>query len=162
MEALIAKRYVKALLDGATKDETVLYKEVFDGLSRSFSIDKFSDIMLSVYVDSDTKKEILLSAVSGAKNKKINNLVSLLSEKNRIDIIPAIAEELRVQIAAASGKYSGFIYSDEDIDDNLVKKLSQGLKNRTKTDIDLTFKNSDYKGIKIEADDLGIELSFSK
>jgi len=162
MESLIAKRYVEALLDGASNEEIALYREVFDGLSQAYTSDKFADVMLSVYVDSETKKEILLDSVKSVNNKKINNLLSLLSEKSRIEIIPAIAEELRMKIARSNNSYSGFIYSDEEIGNELVKKLADGLGSRTKSSVDLTFINNGYNGIKIEVDDLGVELSFSK
>ena len=162
MKSLIAKRYVKALLDGSSAEDVLLYKEVFDGLSQAYTSDKFADVMLSVYVDIETKKEILLDSVKKVNNKNINNLLSLLSEKSRIDVIPAIAEELRMKIASSTNSYNGFIYSDEEISNDLVKKLADGLGSRTKASVGLTFVNNGYNGIKIEVDDLGVELSFSK
>jgi len=162
MEALIAKRYVKALLEGASSDEITLYKEVFDGLSQAYGSQRFTDVMLSAEVDREKKKDILLDAVKKANSKKINNLLLLLVEKSRIEIIPAIAEELRIQIASSANSYNGFIYSDEDMSNELVKSLADGLGSRTKASVDLTFVNNGYNGIKIEVDDLGVELSFSK
>jgi len=162
MEALIAKRYVKALLDGASAEDTALYKEVFDGLSKAYTSDKFADVMLSVYVDQEKKKTILLDSVKSINNIKINNLLSLLSEKSRINVIPAIAEELRIQIAKVSNSYNGFIYSNEDMSKELIGKLAEGLGKRMNSSVDLTFVNNGYNGIKIEVDDLGVELSFSK
>jgi F-type H+-transporting ATPase subunit delta len=92
----------------------------------------------------------------------INTLVKLLVEKNRTSIIPALAEGMRKDTANTSKTYSGVVYSDSDLDAKVIQDLSSGLSKKFDSNISLNFIKDDFDGIKVDVEDLGIEINFSK
>ncbi len=162
MEELIAKKYIKALSAGSDTVAIQGMSEVFSILADSFKNDKFVCIVTNPHVSASDKSEILLDAVKSVQSKKINNLIKLLVENKRINIIPAIASELKKDIANATKIYEGIIYSDSDIDSKVITQLSDGLNNKFNSTITLTSVKNNFNGIKVEVVGLGIEINFSK
>ena len=162
MEELIAKRYIKALKNSADIESLKTFALIFKALSESFSNDRFKQIINNPDVSKDQKAEILLASVKSADSKDVNNLIKLLVEHNRINIIPAIAEVLRKEVASISKEYNGTIYSNELIDAKVISDLSAGLGKRFESNIILSFVKNDFNGIKVDVADLGIEINFSK
>ena len=162
MEELIAKRYVKALKSIMDQDALSNSADIFSALSTQFGNTKFVEIMDNPDVEKSVKEAILLSSIVSAKSSEINNLIKLLVEKKRIDIIPAIANELRLEIARMTKSYQGKVFSDSDIDASALEGLSTGLGKKVDAMVVLEFIKSDFDGIKVEVEDLGIEINFSK
>ncbi|MCD4668030.1 MAG: F0F1 ATP synthase subunit delta [Sulfurimonas sp.] len=162
MEELIAKRYIKALTSGSDVESIQNMTDIFSVLAKSFKNDKFVQIIDNPNVDINDKLEILLEAVKSANSGQVNNLIKLLVENKRINIIPAIAEELRKNVAASTKIYTGIIYSDSDIDTKVIEELSKGLSKKFDLNISLEFVKNDFNGIKVDVEDLGIEINFSK
>lgn len=162
MAALVAKRYVKALLDGENAENMAAIAAVFDALSAQFENESFVDFISAPMVNASAKEEILLAAVEKAKSDKINNFLKLLAEKNRFELIPEIASQISKEIAVVNNAYTGKILSDLDMDAKTVKELSSGLSKKIDSNITLEFVKVDFDGIKVEVEDLGIELNFSK
>ena len=162
MAALVAKRYVKALLDGENAEGMATLLAVFEALSTQFENEKFVDIISSPSIAKSAKEEILLAAVASLKSDKINNFLKLLAEKNRFELIPEIASQLSKEMAIVNNAYTGSILSDVDMDAKTVKSLSEGLSKKVDANISLEFVKTDFDGIKVEVEDLGIELNFSK
>ena len=162
MEELIAKKYIKALNADSDIASIQNMSEVFSSLADSFSDDKFVNVIVNPLVNSKDKSEILLDAVKSAKSDEVNNLIKLLVENKRINIIPAIAKELKKDIANSTKTYTGVIYSDSDIDSKVTQELSAGLSKKFDSTISLTFVKNDFNGIKVEVEGLGIEINFSK
>ena len=162
MEELIAKRYIKALKGEFDLKTVQNISSVFDALADSFKDDKFVSIIINPEVNAKDKSEILLEAVKPAKSDKINNFIKLLVENKRIDIIPAIAKELKKDIANTTKTYEGIVYSDSDIDTNVINELAKGLSKKFDSTISFTFVKNDFNGIKVEVEGLGIEINFSK
>ena len=162
MEELIAKRYVKALLSDSdiafVQNVTVL----FESLAESFTNEKFLNIIGNTEISAEKKADLLLEAVKPAESERVNNFVKLLVENKRINIIPAIAEELRKYVANATKTYDGTVYSDTEIQANVLNDLSNGLSKKYDSKIVLAFEKTDFNGIKVEVNDLGIEVNFSK
>ncbi len=162
MEELIAKRYIKALLVDSdinfVKDVAVL----FQSLAQSFNDKKFINVMMNSEVSKADKASLLLDIVKPAASQKVNNFVQLLVENKRIAIIPAIAEELRKNLANMEKTYSGVVLSDTEISANVLEDLSNGLSKKYDSKILLAFEKTDFNGIKVEVNDLGIEIDFSK
>lgn len=162
MEALIAKRYINALketMDAASLEAT---GGLFDALASAFKDAKFEQIMRSSDIDADQKEGLLLDVVKAAGSEQVNNLVRLLVENGRVTIIPALAEELRKEIARMNKRYSGVVYSNSEMDASALEGLATGLGKRVDATISLDFVKSDFDGIKVEVSDLGIEIDFSK
>jgi len=162
MEELIAKRYISALkqtMDAASLEGV---STVFSVLAESFSNAKFVQIMMSSDVSDSDKEAFLLGAVKAAGSEQLNNLVKLLVEKGRVGIIPAMATELRKEIARSKKSFSGVIYSNSDIDAATISGLASGLGKRVDAEIALAFVKNDFDGVKVEVADLGVEINFSK
>jgi len=162
MEELIAKRYVKALKSILDQDALSKAAGIFSALATQFTNTKFVEVMNNPDVEKSVKEEILLSSIVGAKSSAIDNLIKLLVEKKRIDVIPAIANELRLEMARMSKSYQGKVFSDSDIDAAALEGLSTGLSQKVDATVLLEFIKTDFDGIKVEVEDLGIEINFSK
>ena len=162
MEELIAKRYIKALKNDVDSQLLENISSVFEVLAESFNNDKFVSIITSPDIAVKYKSEILLEAVKPANSEKINNLIKLLVENKRITVIPAIAKELKKDLANSSKTYEGSIYSDSGIDTKLIEELSKGLSKKFDSKISFVFIKNDFNGIKVEVEGLGIEINFSK
>jgi len=162
MEELIAKRYIKAIKNSSDVATLEIMSEIFSVLAESFKNDKFVQIIDSPDVSLDQKSNILLDAVKSAESKEVENLIKLLVENNRLNIIPAIAEVMRKDLATTNKTYSGVVYSDSDIDDKIMQDLSNGLSKKFDSSISLSFVKNDFNGIKVGIEDLGVEINFSK
>ncbi|MBC8236985.1 MAG: F0F1 ATP synthase subunit delta [Helicobacteraceae bacterium] len=162
MEELIAKRYIKAMSENANKASIQNIASVFSVLADFFKDKKFVQIIDNPNVSANDKSEILLEAVASADSSQVNNLIKLLVENKRINIIPAIAKELNKEIARSTKTYEGLVYSDTKITVKTMKELSDGLGKRFDSKISLTYVKDDFDGIKVDVEDLGIEINFSK
>jgi len=162
MEELVAKRYIKALRSSSDVEVMKNITTIFSVLAESFKSDGFVQIINNPNVAKDQKSEILLDAVKSADSKEVNNLIKLLVENNRINIIPAIANEMKKDLAVSTKTYNGIVYSDSDIDTKVIQDLSDGLGKKFDSSISLDFIKSDFNGIKVDVEDLGIEINFSK
>lgn len=162
MEELIAKRYIKAIKQGSDLETMQNISLIFSALAQAFSNEKFIQIINNPDVSKDQKSEILLAAVKSANSKDVENLIKLLAEHNRFSIIPALAEVIRKDVAQTGKNYSGVVYSDTDIDTKVIEDLSSGLGKRFDSNISLEFVKNNFNGIKVDVEDLGIEINFSK
>ena len=162
MEELIAKRYIKAIKSSSDIATLSNMSEIFSVIAESFKNDKFTQIINNPNVSQNQKSDILLDAVKSANSNEVDNLIKLLSEHNRLNIIPAIAEVMRKDLADTSKTYAGVVYSDSDIDAKVIQDLSDGLGRKFGSNISLTFVKDDFNGIKVDVEDLGIEINFSK
>jgi F-type H+-transporting ATPase subunit delta len=162
MAALVAKRYVKALLEGENAENLAAISVIFDALSSQFENESFVDFISAPMISSSVKEEILLAAVEKAKSEKINNFLKLLAEKNRLELIPEIADQISKEIAVVNNAYTGKIFSDLDMDAKTVEALSSGLGKKVNANITLEFVKTNFDGIKVEVEDLGVEINFSK
>jgi len=162
MEELIAKRYIKALKLSSDLESMTGITTVFSALAESFKDEKFVQVIGNPNVQSAQKQEILLEAVKSAKSSQIDNLIKLLVENKRINVIPAMAVELVKDVANSTKTYSGIISSNSDIDAKVVAELSGGLSKKFDSNITLTSIKNDFNGIKVEVEGLGVEINFSK
>ena len=162
MEELIAKRYIKAVKVDSDITSMENMTTIFSALAESFKDAKFINIINNPNVSKDQKSAILLDAVKSANSSSVDNLIKLLAEHNRINIIPAIAEVLRKDVATTSKSFCGVIYSDTDIDAKVIEDLNSGLSKKFDANISLEFVKNDFNGIKVDVEDLGVEIDFSK
>ena len=162
MEELIAKKYIKALTQGLDIESVQNMTTIFSALAEAFNDSKFNAIINNPNVAISDKSTILLEAVKSAQSDKINNFIKLLAENKRINVIPSIASELTKSVAASTKTYKGTVYSESEIDANTVSELSSGLSKKFDATISLETEKSDFNGIKVDVDSLGIEINFSK
>ncbi len=162
MEELIAKKYIKAIKNNSDEGSMEDITTIFSVLAESFKDEKFNSVMNNPHVSAGDKSGILLDAVKSADSETVNNLIKILIEKNRINVIPALAEELRKNLANTNKNYNGVVYSDTEIDAKVMQDLSEGLSRKFDSKIELSFVQADFDGIKVDVEDLGIEIDFSK
>lgn len=162
MSIVIAKRYAKALIESAETSEFELFNNALSGIASMFKNEKFKIILSLPELDASEKREIILAGVKNMKNKKLDNFISLLAENGRLDIIPLVAEEIRLEIAKKNNQYEGVIYSNQALKPEDIESLSKNLSARVGSNIQLKFQDSKFDGIKVEVEDLNIEVAFSK
>lgn len=158
----IAKRYIGALKQDADVKSLQIISDIFSELALSFDDENFKNIINNPSVKVEDKTNILLDSVKSAKSDVLNNLIKILSEHKRLNIIPAIAIEMKKDLARTNKNFSGVVYSDEKITAKVIKDLSTGLGAKYGSKITLEFVQNDFNGIKVDVEDLGIEINFSK
>ncbi len=162
MAEQIAKRYIKALKKDTKLKSLQIISNIFTELALAFDNDSFNNIINNPNVKVEDKTSILLDAVKSAKSDVLNNLIKLLGEHKRLHIIPAIAVEMKKDLAATNKSYTGIVYSDEKMTAKVIKELGVGLGEKYNSKITLEFVQNDFNGIKVDVEDLGIEINFSK
>ncbi|WP_458701048.1 F0F1 ATP synthase subunit delta [Sulfurospirillum sp. 1307] len=160
MKGIIAKKYVNALLKSCEDSEVLAIEKSIEELSSAFSNSKFKNIISSPDVTSKEKEDFILSLLS-LEDKKLINFIKLLASNERLYLIPEILKELKYQNCVKNNSYVGEIISNFEIDKEQVSKLEENFSKKFNANIKLETKLSDYPGVKIELDDLGVEVSFS-
>ena len=158
---LVAKRYVKAIMsdiDGSSLSS--IYNEL-NTISSAYSSDKFLLIISSTDVSVDKKVDLILSFLDNVGGTT-KNLIKLLGEKKRLDIIPSIVTILESELAVLNNSYTGVIYTNVKLDDAEVAKLNSQFAAKFNVSLELTQNVCDYDGIKVDIDGLGVEIGFSK
>ncbi len=161
MAELIAKRYVRALLEVTSSEQKVTYSEVLNTIASLFNDANISEKINSPLISSSTKVTFVLDGLKDADNTLIN-FIKILGENGRLDLIPAIAKSLNQELQKESNQYEGVVTSSNILDNNELQELEGSLQKYTGSTIKLTQKKSDLDGIKVTVDDLGIEVNFSK
>jgi F-type H+-transporting ATPase subunit delta len=160
MSKVVAKRYVKAIMDAfdakELKDAALSLKEI----SEAFSSMKFKTIIASPDVSKDKKRELILSFLKNP-DKRLVNFINLLNENKRLLFLKDIYQELEFQISLKSNRYNGKIYSNLDISKEQIEDLQKNFGKKFGAQINFETHKSNYSGIKVQIDDLGIETSFS-
>lgn len=160
MKELVAKKYVKALLQVCDKEELNAIITALENVSLAFSVDNFQSIIESPDVAKDKKVELILSVANHQDNKFIN-LIHLLSEKDRLLNIPLIHKELESQVALKENIFEGSVVGDWDISSEQITHLEESFGKKFGANIKLKSQKNEYPGIKIALDSLGVEASFS-
>ncbi len=159
MEELIAKRYAKAL-SSASKDIAGTL-EVLNVLSEVVSSKEIKSALTSPIISSEDKTAMILSAL-GEGDATLVNFIKILGENGRLDLLPAITKVLNSDQQRVSNEYEGVLKSASSLDEAAVANLEETLKKYTGSMIKLTQEKSDFDGVRVSVDDLGIEVNFSK
>ena len=160
MKGIIAKKYVSALMSSCNDSEIELIEKSINDISNAFSSTKFNNIILSPDLTNEKKEEFILSLLE-KKEGKILNFIKLLVLNDRLSLIPSISKELKYQISLKNNSYEGEIISNFEISKEQITKLEENFSRKFNANIKLKVQVSDYPGIKIQLDDLGVEVSFS-
>lgn len=161
-QELIAKRYIKPLMESCDSVSLDNLASLLSAVAKAYENEKFIQIMNANDVSSDAKCQLILDMVASANSSMVNNLIKLLSENGRLSLIPALAEELIREISRVKRTYSGRIYSNNAVDQASVETIARDLGTKMGATISLNYVPSDYDGIRVEVDDLNVEINFSK
>ncbi len=159
---LIAKKYAKALLELKDIDLNKTLSELSAIAKVINDNSEIETFLNSPLVKSDKKYEALIAPIEDKLDSKAVNLLKLMAQKGRLALIPDLANILSKEIMLKSNEFTGIVESNEDIDSSLIEKLEKKLAAYSGSSIKLESKKSDLDGIKVEVEDLGLELSFSK
>ncbi len=162
MNELIAKKYVQALSKSLDTNALKAASEFFDALAEALKDSSIMTVLNAPEVSKEKRFEILSAVAQKSGSKEIENLLRLLVENSRVVLISDIAKELDELIAKTTNSYSGTVYSDSQLSESVLNELSQGLSKKFNATIALEFQQSDYDGIKVDVEGLGVEISFSK
>ena len=158
---LVAKRYVKALLDGSNIAEVNAVCDELNKISSAYADEKFVAIVSSSEIANSKKVEFIISLVDNISTTT-KNLVKLLSDNKRLYIIPFIFHELRNQISVLNNSYTGVVYTNKKLDSSYVDSITEKFSKKFNINLTLEQNICDYDGIKVDIDGLGVEISFSK
>jgi F-type H+-transporting ATPase subunit delta len=161
MSILIAKKYVKALTKDSDISKLSQINEDLKLISTAYANDKFKEIIASVDVKANEKVDLINSFIQ-SQNSTLTNLVKLLSDNKRLNIIPTISSELDKEVSKLTNSYVGVIYSNEKLEDDYVSKLEADFAKKFECKLSLINEICDYDGIKVSIDGLGVEISFAK
>ena len=160
MTDLVAKRYVKALLIDADAKKITKISNELSQVASAFTDDKFLEIISSSEVKNSAKVELVISLIDNASDA-ITNLIKLLGENKRLDIVPSIVEELENQLSIINNTYTGIIYTNKKMKVADVKSIEGQFSKKFDVKLTLSQNVCDYDGIKVDIDGLGVEISFS-
>ncbi len=160
MSNLVAKRYVKALLNDQSGDNLLSIYNNIKEISSAYGDDKFISIISSTEVPTSSKVELISSFIE--TNSMLTNFIKLLADKKRLNIIPDIANELKKEIAQRNNSYEGVVYTNTELDDNYLNSIQEKFAQKFEITLTLTQNICDYDGIKVDIEGLGVEIGFSK
>ena len=160
MSGAIAKKYVNALMSGCKESELTEAYGLLVQLVEAFKIEKFNNIVLSPDVSSKAKEELVLSLVE-TKNVKFQNFIKLLNSNDRLELIPVVAKELKYQLSLKNNTFEGSVSTNFKMSQEQVAMLEENFSKKFNSKINLNANANTYPGIKVELDDLGVEVSFS-
>lgn len=158
---LVAKRYVKALLDGSNITQVNAVCDELNKISSAYADEKFVAIVSSSEIANSKKVEFIISLVDNISTTT-QNLIKLLSDNKRLNIIPFIFHELRNQISVLNNSYTGVVYTNKKLDSSYVDSITEKFSKKFNINLTLEQNICDYDGIKVDIDGLGVEISFSK
>lgn len=159
---LIAKRYIKPLMESCDQASLENLAALLASVAKAYENDKFTLIMNSNDISVSTKCQLVLDMVASAKSTVVNNLIKLLAENGRLLLIPTLADQLTREIARAKRTFKGRIYSNSVVDQASVETIARDLGTKMGATISLSYVASDFDGIRVEVDDLNVEINFSK
>lgn len=161
MKDLVAKRYVKALVDGRSSESISAISDKLNQISLAFANEKFNFIISSPEITDKAKVDLIISLVDGLDNT-LSNFIKLLGEKRRLELLPFIAKDLNTQIAKMNNNYVGVVYTNQQLSNDYISSIEKQFSKKFDVKLSLSQNVCDYDGIKVDIDGLGVEISFSK
>ncbi|AII15301.1 ATP synthase, F1 complex, delta subunit [Campylobacter iguaniorum] len=160
MKEVVAKKYVKALIASLNSDEFDRVESALVTLASAFKIEKLKVILDSPDIDGAKKANFVYSLLDNGSDK-IRSFISLLGDNKRLALIPEISKEFSYQKSIRDNAFTGLISGSFELNQNQQAQLEEKFSSKFGSKIDFEKIKNDYNGIKIELDDLGVEVSFS-
>ena len=160
MNEVVAKKYVKAILSDVKSNELNAFVENLSELAAAFASDKFKSIISLPTLKVAKKIEFILSLVKN-QDAKFANFIKLLGANKRLELIPAILDEMKIEQSLLENTYRGEVVGNFDLSAEQLKALEENFSKKFNSKIKLDGSKSNYNGVKVELDDLGVEVNFS-
>jgi F-type H+-transporting ATPase subunit delta len=156
----ISKKYVKALVESLDESKLAEVSSSLLSIVPAFKDMKLKTLLYANDISKEKKVEFLSSLIDGC-DEKVLNLFKLLADYGKLDLIPSIASEMDYKVAGILNKHRGVVISDKELASDKVSQIAENLSKKFDTSIELEAVQSDYKGIKVEVESLGVEIAFS-
>ncbi len=160
MSEAIGKKYIKALIASVEEKDLSTLNSALASLSTAFSSAKFKNVIFSPDVSKTDKETFILSMLENP-DRKLINFIKLLVENGRLSDIPAMAKALQKEIAIKRREYQGILISNFEVDSEQIADIEKNLTTKLGASIKLENQVSDYPGLKVEIEDLGVEVGLS-
>jgi F-type H+-transporting ATPase subunit delta len=162
MNELIAKRYAKALRELVSEKELPEQLRMLRALEASFADSKVEELVRSPLVRGTEKFRLLVEPLKENIDSRLYRLLEIMSEKGRLDLIPELAGILDFEIKRLQNRFDGTVEADSKLPKEKLAELENALEHYSGAKITLKQTGEKSDGLKVEVDDLGLELNVSK
>ena len=162
MVELVAKRYAKALMDIDGGQKIDGFIDALEGVTSALSTPKAKEIISSPLVSADDKIAMIIESLGKKADPMLVALMKIMGEKDRLSLIPDLTAILKFEKKKESNSFTGSVESRNPLADAELKILENALSKHSGAQIKLAQVKSDLNGVKVEVEDLGLELNFSK
>jgi len=162
MMELVAKRYAKALSEIDAGKKTDAFIGVLDIAASVLAEPKAQEIIASPLVSTEEKVSLVTEMLGKDADPILQALVKVMGEKGRLGLIPELTEILKFEKKKESNSFTGQVESRNTLETVELQKLEDALSKYSGAQITLEQVKSDLNGVKVEVEDLGLELNFSK
>ena len=122
MNEVIAKKYVKALLESLELNELNEINEALGKIDSAFGIEKFIDILILPSLNAKAKADFVFS-LTDSTNEKLKNFLYTLATAKRLEILPHIYREFSYQKSLKDNAFKGAEEYIKDGDCALIDRL---------------------------------------
>lgn len=161
--ATIARPYAKALFSLAQENnKMLLWLERLQELVALVSYKKVMALLDDPKLGSQEKAEMLLDLTNDCKaDQELSHFVTVLSENNRLIVLPAILTQYEYYMQEATGKKQATIYSAFEMSEAQVGELLPKLEVRfgSKLEAHVEVKPELIGGVKVEVGDQVLDMS---
>lgn len=139
--SVLAERYALALFQASKKkDQLVTVNSFLAELATALSDHAdIRQLFFSPMVSAGDKLALLKTSVGGQFPPELESFFTVLSENNRLGILPEIARAFTDLINQDKGLMNGTVVSAVDLSDDEKKSLQQTIEKELETSVTLTF-----------------------
>ncbi len=162
MDGQIVRRYAKALMESVGSEELDGVLTTLRALAEAFSASEAAAVVNSPLVPGKEKFALIIEPLKDALDPKLYNLLELMSEKGRLNLVPDLAEVLAFEQKKRGNRFEGIVEADTRLEADEIERLEKLLSEHSGAEVKLTQTRDDYDGVHVAVEDLGLELSLSK
>ena len=137
----LAQRYSDALIEVAKNRNELdsVYTDLKTAAESLESVKEMADFLSHPVIPLFEKKEMVKNVFEGKINNDVLNLLFILLEKNKINLIPAVLYCFEESLDKAKNILKVGVVSAVEIDEDLKQKLKDKLENKLKKSIKFEF-----------------------
>jgi len=159
---LVAKRYAKALMEIDAGKKIDAFIDTLGAVASALEDPKAQEIIASPLVSAEDKVSLITESLGKKADPILKELIKVMGEKGRLGLIPELTAILKFEKKKESNSFVGRVESRNVLDAAELKSLENALSKHSGAQIALAQVKSDLNGVKVEVEDLGLELNFSK
>ncbi|MGV6858360.1 MAG: F0F1 ATP synthase subunit delta [bacterium] len=157
-----ARPYAKAVYELATAEGTEKsWSDALELLKSIVGNDSVANLLDSPKVTKEQLAELLIEVGGEGFDQKAKNLVKLLAENSRLEVVPELADMYEQLVSEAHGSIEATVVSAQALDDSQQQTLAKSLSHRLGRDVKLecSVDESLLGGVVVHAGDLVIDGS---